>query len=85
MRSTFTSVLALLCVAVGCFLIILKESRYLKVAQGQASSDEVQWQLGMPIERSRCRPAKRCDAIKCWKSSSHIECRRQDFGAMTID
>ena len=52
MKYTLTFVLALLCVAVCCSLFIPKESRYLKVGQGQASSDEVQRQLGMPIERT---------------------------------
>lgn len=52
MKSTLTFVLALLCVTAGCSLFIPKESRYLKVAQGQATSEEVQRQLGTPIERT---------------------------------
>lgn len=47
-----TFVLALLCVAVCWSLFIPKESRYLKVGHGQASSNEVQRQLGVPIERT---------------------------------
>jgi len=49
MKSTFTFVLALLCVTVGCSLFIPKEIRYPKVVQGQATSDEVQWQPGTPV------------------------------------
>ena len=49
MHTTF--MLVLLCVTAGCSLFIQKESRYLRVAQGQVTSDEVQRQLGTPIKR----------------------------------
>lgn len=52
MKSTLTIALAVLCMTAGCSLLIPKESRYLKVAQGQATSDEVQRQLGTPIEKT---------------------------------
>ncbi len=85
MKYTLTFVLALLCVAVCCFLFIPKESRYLKVGQGQASSDEVQRLLGMPIERTSVPTGEALWRYEVLESSPHIEGRRQDFGAMTID
>jgi hypothetical protein len=51
-KSTLAMVLAVLFLTAGCSLIIPKESRYLKVAQGRATSDDVQRQLGVPIERT---------------------------------
>ncbi len=52
MKSTLTLVLTLLCVTAGCSLFIPKESRYLKMVQDRATSEEVQRQLGVPIERT---------------------------------
>ena len=52
MKSTLTIALAVLCMTAGCSMLIPKESRYLKTAGGQATSDEVQRQLGRPIERT---------------------------------
>ncbi len=52
MKSTLMIARTVLFITAGCSLFVPKESRYLKVAQGQATSDEVQRQLGTPIERT---------------------------------
>ena len=85
MKSTLTFVLALLCVTVGCSLFIPKESRYLKVAQGQATSDEVQWQLGTPIERTSVPTGEVLWRYEVLEEQPTHRGRRQDFGVMTID
>ena len=52
MKSTLTIALVTLCLTAGCALLIPKECRYLKVADGRATGEEVQQKLGAPIESS---------------------------------
>jgi len=50
-KSTLLIALAGFCVATGCSLFIPKECRYLKVAEGRATGEEVQHILGVPREK----------------------------------